>query len=367
VVDSAELFEAISHPLRIKILKTLEKQPASFASLKRQLDIESSGNLDYHLKKLAQLVAVREDGLYGLTDAGKEALMSIETIELWTQMERRKTRTNGKLPWQASFLMLLEFGTAIASTVWFFSAVSPTPLFPIVDYFSGFVLSATIAVLGFVSVLGVFEGERWSWKTVIAKSSLMTLASLIPLSYLSALMETSQGMSSQIARFYPTGVFYAAFVTVEMVAVLLALTNPVREYLISKPVTQLSHRAVLGGAISVVSGTITTVGLSMKIFSETGYNFSSLDLPTSIIFAGGLAVGIGGVLILLRSYRFGALTSVIFGLFPYPAYLAAQVITSRFFESAIGGVGSTIASIILGILPVIGGILALISMRKIQD
>jgi DNA-binding transcriptional ArsR family regulator len=367
MVDSAELFEAISHPTRIKILKILEKQPASFASLKRQLEIESSGNLDYHLKKLAQLVAVREDGLYGLTDAGKEALMSIGTIELWTEMERRKKRTHSELSWQASFLMLLEFGTAVASTVWFFSAISPTPLFPMVDYFSGFVLSAIVAVLGFVSVLGVFEGKQWSWKTVIAKSTLMMLASLIPLSYLSAMLKAPQDMSLQIARFYPTGVFFAAFVTIETVAVVLALTNPVRDYLMSRPVTRLSHRAVLGGVISIVSGTLTTIGLSMNTFSASGYNFSPLDLPTSIVFAGGLAVGIGGMLILLRSYRFGALASVIFGLFPYPAYYTAQVITARFFESAIGKTGTIIVSIILGLLPVIGGILALISMRKIQD
>lgn len=92
MVDSAQLFEAISHPTRIRILKILEKQPASFAFLKRQLDIESSGNLDYHLKKLGQLIAVRQDGLYGLTDAGKEALLSIEAIDLWSEMERRKMK-----------------------------------------------------------------------------------------------------------------------------------------------------------------------------------------------------------------------------------------------------------------------------------
>ena len=92
MVDPAELFEAISHPERIKILKILSKQPSSFASLKRQLGIESSGNLDYHLKKLSQLVTVRKDGLYGLTDGGKEALLSIEAIEMWAKMEKRKIK-----------------------------------------------------------------------------------------------------------------------------------------------------------------------------------------------------------------------------------------------------------------------------------
>jgi DNA-binding HxlR family transcriptional regulator len=88
--DSAELFEAISHPERIKILKILEKKPTSFASLKRQLGIESSGNLDFHLKKLGKLITVREDGLYGLTEAGKEALLSIDEVDSWMETKRRK-------------------------------------------------------------------------------------------------------------------------------------------------------------------------------------------------------------------------------------------------------------------------------------
>jgi len=88
--DSAELFEAISHPERIKILKILEKKPTSFASLKRQLGIESSGNLDFHLKKLGKLVKVQEDGLYGLTEAGKEALLSIDEVNSWMETKRRK-------------------------------------------------------------------------------------------------------------------------------------------------------------------------------------------------------------------------------------------------------------------------------------
>jgi DNA-binding HxlR family transcriptional regulator len=87
--DSAELFEAISHPERIKILKILEKKPTSFASLKRQLGIHSSGNLDFHLKKLGKLVTVRDDGLYGLTEAGKEALLSIDEVDSWMETKRR--------------------------------------------------------------------------------------------------------------------------------------------------------------------------------------------------------------------------------------------------------------------------------------
>jgi DNA-binding transcriptional ArsR family regulator len=364
VVDSAELFEAISHPVRIKILKFLEKQPASFAELKRHLGIESSGNLDYHLKKLTQLVGVQENGLYGLTDAGKEALLSIETIELWTEMERRKIKSRGKLPWQASILMLLEFGTAVASMIWFFSATSTWPVLPVIDYFSGFLLSAIVTLLGFFSVLGVFEGKRWSWKTMIVKSCLMILASLIPLSYLLSLLETSSDVSSQMTRFYPMGVFYAGFVTVETFIVFLALRKPIREYLMAVPVTRLSPRAISGGLVSLISGVLTIVGAAMSAFSPGLHGAASLDLLTSIIFASGLAVGTGGILILLRNYISGALMSIIFSLFPYPAYSAFLTITTRFFGLSLATMAM---SALLGLLPVAGGILALISMRKIRD
>jgi DNA-binding HxlR family transcriptional regulator len=51
-MTSDEVFEAISHPMRIAILKELAKEPVRFADLKRRLKIKSSGLLDFHLKKM---------------------------------------------------------------------------------------------------------------------------------------------------------------------------------------------------------------------------------------------------------------------------------------------------------------------------
>ena len=56
-MDEGDKFEAISNPLRIKILKLLSKKSMSFSELKRYLGIRSSGKLDFHLKKLEGLVA----------------------------------------------------------------------------------------------------------------------------------------------------------------------------------------------------------------------------------------------------------------------------------------------------------------------
>jgi DNA-binding HxlR family transcriptional regulator len=70
----AELFEALGHPIRIKILQALERKPMGFAELKRATGIESSGHLSFHLAKLGGLLKVGVDGEYALTDEGREAL-----------------------------------------------------------------------------------------------------------------------------------------------------------------------------------------------------------------------------------------------------------------------------------------------------
>ena len=69
-MESDETFEAISHPLRIKILELLAKRPMSFSELKKELGIRSSGKLDFHLKKLGSLITMDEKGKYTLSKEG---------------------------------------------------------------------------------------------------------------------------------------------------------------------------------------------------------------------------------------------------------------------------------------------------------
>lgn len=76
----AELFEAISHPVRIKILQALNEKPMGFSELGRVVGIESGGHLGFHLKKLTHLVKTTSEGTYALTGDGKEALWSINAL-----------------------------------------------------------------------------------------------------------------------------------------------------------------------------------------------------------------------------------------------------------------------------------------------
>jgi DNA-binding transcriptional ArsR family regulator len=72
--ERAELFEALGHPMRLEILRTLSESPLGFADLKRKVNVTSSGHLTHHLEKLGGLVRTTPEGLYALTDEGKEAL-----------------------------------------------------------------------------------------------------------------------------------------------------------------------------------------------------------------------------------------------------------------------------------------------------
>jgi DNA-binding HxlR family transcriptional regulator len=77
-MSSDELFEAVSHPIRIDIVKILAEKPLGFADLKRELKISSSGLLDFHLKKLDDLISVNKEGCYALTEKGFAALTTVE-------------------------------------------------------------------------------------------------------------------------------------------------------------------------------------------------------------------------------------------------------------------------------------------------
>ena len=87
----ASLFEAISHDTRIRILFMLRDHDLGFSELKSQLEIKSSGNLQHHLGKLGTLINLNEEGLYSLTDHGREAIMAIRAVRR-TQNRQKSDR-----------------------------------------------------------------------------------------------------------------------------------------------------------------------------------------------------------------------------------------------------------------------------------
>jgi DNA-binding transcriptional ArsR family regulator len=115
----AEVFDALSHPTRIMILKALSDEAVGFADLKKTLGIESSGHLQHHLNKLKDLVKTDEYGKYTLSDQGKDALLSVQAVERTTKLEKKQ---NGKVHRSKKNIILLATIVALA----FLFAISST-------------------------------------------------------------------------------------------------------------------------------------------------------------------------------------------------------------------------------------------------
>jgi DNA-binding HxlR family transcriptional regulator len=349
MVDPAELFEAISHPARIRILKALEKNPSSFASLKRQLNIDSSGNLDYHLKKLGDLVTVRQDGLYGLTDVGKKALLSIDAVEMWKEAKRRKIKISSEIPKEAYFMGLLELVTTV-SILWFFFAVEQ------LNSPWGYFLSGVVLLLGAYSTLGILTQQEWSWRAVLVKSALVMLMSLFLLNYLL--------QPGKIAQLDSWAVTYGVFVAAEAIAIAVVLRHSLKDFLGIKSAVRLSLTTIVAGLLGITSGILLIILESMQpLKADVSTVFNSSIGDTTILC--GLAIGVGGVLILTKAYALGALISIVFGLYPPPQYGSHVYDLIYSNMHAANEPIAILIAVAYGSLPLIGGILALLSVRKI--
>jgi DNA-binding HxlR family transcriptional regulator len=90
----AEVFDALGHPTRIAILKALQEDAAGFAELKKKTSIESSGHLQHHLNKLDGLIKTDEYGKYCLSDQGKDALVTVQTVENASATKETRVKTH---------------------------------------------------------------------------------------------------------------------------------------------------------------------------------------------------------------------------------------------------------------------------------
>jgi DNA-binding HxlR family transcriptional regulator len=114
----AEVFDALGHPTRIAILKALSGGSLGFADLKKKTGIQSSGHLQHHLNKLGSLVGTDQYSRYCLSEAGKDALLTVGTVEHAADSNRKPTRK-----WHLSFnkiaaLILIGIVAGTLVTAW---------------------------------------------------------------------------------------------------------------------------------------------------------------------------------------------------------------------------------------------------------
>ena len=117
----AEVFDALGHPTRIAILKALSEGSVGFADLKKKTGIQSSGHLQHHINKLCGLVKTNEYGKYCLSDQGKDALLTVGTVED-AAYPAKKHRRRVSIKKVAALLLVAIIATAAVSA-WAFDRI----------------------------------------------------------------------------------------------------------------------------------------------------------------------------------------------------------------------------------------------------
>lgn len=118
-MTSDEVFEAISHPMRIEILRLLSRRPIRFADLKRRLKIKSSGLLDFHLKKMGNIITTNGEGLYTLNERGFAALQAVDVVSKYGWQRRAYLISLGAY-------ILMNVSVVFVTTFWFLVFIPST-------------------------------------------------------------------------------------------------------------------------------------------------------------------------------------------------------------------------------------------------
>jgi len=122
--DRAEVFDALGHPTRIRILKLLSQEAVSFADLKKKTDIDSSGHLQHHLTKLDGLIKTDEHGNYRLSEAGNDALFVMQTVETVSRQGRRRLAPYSRKSRMLLSTIVVILATILVASTWHLSNVN---------------------------------------------------------------------------------------------------------------------------------------------------------------------------------------------------------------------------------------------------
>ena len=73
------MFSALNHPIRRRIIEMLARDNMQYTHMLEELDVDT-GKLNFHLKKLGDLIEKDEKGLYKLTDRGLRAFSIMQQV-----------------------------------------------------------------------------------------------------------------------------------------------------------------------------------------------------------------------------------------------------------------------------------------------
>ena len=142
----ASLHKILKDETRVKtILLLSEKETLSYTELMDELDIVSTGTLNYHLKVLGNLLQKNEAGQYSLTERGKLASrLLVEFPDENDQLDKKKRQ---RIFWTAAAVS--QF--IILSTVWLLYSTGQVDFANAVRTTVAAILGVALAYLGYRS------------------------------------------------------------------------------------------------------------------------------------------------------------------------------------------------------------------------
>jgi len=159
--DLTQIFNLLKHPLRRAILKQLSKSPRAYSQILKNLNIQESSILNYHLREMDDLMIKKDvNGKYELNEVGKICLQLVLKVK-----EKEDIHRFNKLQLVVAYLKSAIYCIQITFSVLVIILVLELYLLNII-YFSSileiFASGAIFSILISTSVFIIFEKSESS-------------------------------------------------------------------------------------------------------------------------------------------------------------------------------------------------------------
>lgn len=113
------IFSSLKHPVRRKILRTLNESSLTYTELLRSLELETR-SLNYHLNSLRDLL-LKKNEKYGLSYQGKAAINLIANVEEPVKNHREEIYLFGHRLKPTTIIVISLMFLILSNTIWFYS------------------------------------------------------------------------------------------------------------------------------------------------------------------------------------------------------------------------------------------------------
>ena len=150
--ELTQIFNLLKHPLRRAILKQLSKSPRAYSQILKNLNIQESSILNYHLREMDDLMIKKDvNGKYELNEVGKICLQLVLKVK-----EKEDIHKFNKLQLMVVYLKSAIYFIQITFSVLVIILVLELYLLNIIDFSSILQIFGSGAVFSIIFSTGIF-------------------------------------------------------------------------------------------------------------------------------------------------------------------------------------------------------------------